>query len=237
MTGEDVHVTDVTETTTADHVHLTGAKGRRHVRDQIKRALRHGDLVPGQRLVEQDLADTYNATRSAVRDALVDLSAEDIVVLVPQRGARVRVISVEEAMQTTECRAALERLCARKAALMASDKQLDELREIGEKMTEAVEAGEFEAYSALNRRMHNLVVDASGQKVAKRQLDRLSNQMVRYQFHLALRPGRSAESLLQHLDIINAVRARDPEAAAAAITAHLDSVIEQIKATPSRTGL
>jgi len=217
---------------TENHTHLTGAKGRRHVRDQIKKALQHGDLVPGQRLVEQDLADTYNATRSAVRDALVDLSAEDIVLLVPQRGARVRVISVEEAVQTTECRTALEALCARKAALLASDKQLDELREIGQKMTEAVETGAFETYSTYNRHMHNLIVEASGQKVAKRQLDRLSNQLVRYQFHLAVRPGRSAESLVQHLDIINAVCNHDPEAAAAAITVHLDSVIEQIRATP-----
>lgn len=225
------------ETTTERHVHLTGAKGRRHVREQIRRALQNGELAPGQRLVEQDLADTYGATRNAVRDALIDLSAEDIVTLVPQRGARVRVITVEEAVQITECRAALERLCARKAALMASDKQLAELREIGEKMAEAVETGAFDTYSAFNRRMHALIVDASGQTVAKRQLDRLNNQMVRYQFHLALRPGRSAVSLVQHLDIINAVCNHDPEAAAAAITAHLDSVIEQLQATPQHTGI
>ncbi|MCL2470576.1 MAG: GntR family transcriptional regulator [Propionibacteriaceae bacterium] len=218
---------------TDSHTHLTGAKGRRHVSDQIKKALQHGELAPGQRLVEQDLADTYNASRSAVRDALVDLSAEDIIVLVPQRGARVRVISVEEAVQSTECRSALERLCARKAALLASDKQLDELRDIGQKMTAAVEAGEFDTYSTLNRYLHTWIVDASGQKVAKRQLDRLSNQLVRYQFRLALRPGRSAESLVQHRDIINAVCAHDPEAADAAIARHLDSVIEQLKATPA----
>jgi len=218
-------------------VHLTGAKGRRHVSDQIKKALRAGELAPGQRLVEQDLADAYGTTRSAVRDALVDLSAEDIVVLIPQRGARVRVISVEEAVQITECRAALERLCVRKTALEASDEQREELRSIGQQMTEAVEDGAFDSYSALNRRMHRLIIKASGQQVASRQLDRLNNQMVRYQFRLALRPGRSAESLIQHMAIINAVLDREPEAAAAAITAHLDSVIEQLRATPPRVGV
>lgn len=218
-------------------MHLTGAKGRRHVSDQIKKALRAGELAPGQRLVEQDLADAYGTTRSAVRDALVDLSAEDIVVLIPQRGARVRVISVEEAVQITECRAALERLCVRKTALEASDEQREELRSIGQQMTEAVEDGAFDSYSALNRRMHRLIIKASGQQVASRQLDRLNNQMVRYQFRLALRPGRSAESLIQHMAIINAVLDREPEAAAAAITAHLDSVIEQLRATPPRVGV
>ncbi|MCL2782362.1 MAG: GntR family transcriptional regulator [Propionibacteriaceae bacterium] len=205
--------------------------------DQIKKALRAGELAPGQRLVEQDLADAYGTTRSAVRDALVDLSAEDIVVLIPQRGARVRVISVEEAVQITECRAALERLCVRKTALEASDEQREELRSIGQQMTEAVEDGAFDSYSALNRRMHRLIIKASGQQVASRQLDRLNNQMVRYQFRLALRPGRSAESLIQHMAIINAVLDREPEAAAAAITAHLDSVIEQLRATPPRVGV
>ena len=217
--------------------HLTGAKGRRHVRDQIKKALQNGDLAPGQRLVEQDLADAYGASRSAVRDALVDLSAEDIVTLVPQRGARVRVISIEEAVQITECRAALERLCARKAAMSASDEQLADLRDIGDKMTAAVAAGDFDTYSGLNRRMHNLIIDASDQKVAKRQLDKLNNQMVRYQFRLSTRPGRPAESLVQHMSIIGAVLAHDPEAAAAAITAHLNSVIEQLQATPPRAGV
>jgi len=212
-------------------VHLTGADGRQYVRDQIRQSLQEGNLAPGQRLIEQDLADTYGTTRSAVREALVDLSAEDIVTLVPKRGARIRVISIEEAVQITECRAALERLCARKAATLASAAQRKELREIGEQMTQCVDTGAFDAYSELNRRMHAVIIEASGQQIARRQLDRLNNQMVHFQFRLALRPGRSEESLIQHLAIINAITDRDPEAAAAAITAHLDSVIEQLQVT------
>lgn len=214
---------------------LTGAAGRRHVAETVRRALRSGDLVPGQRLVEYDLSEEYGVTRSAVREALQDLAAEEVVEIIPRRGARVRVVSVEEAVQITECRSALEQLCAAKAAHSADDAQRAELRRIGAEMREAVEEGSVHTYSTLNRRLHELVVEASGQDVAKRQLDRLNGPMVRYQFRLSLRPGRPAHSLQQHLDIVDAVADGDAEAATAAAAAHLADVVEQLRAgfTPS----
>ncbi|MGW1115044.1 GntR family transcriptional regulator [Streptomyces albidoflavus] len=216
---------------------LTGAAARQHVADSIRHALRSGDLVPGQRLVENDLAAAYGATRGAVREALQDLAAEEILEIVPRRGARVRTVSVEEAVQITECRSALEQLCAGKAATLATDDQRAELARIGVDMRQAVTDGAWEAYSALNQRLHELVIEASGQEVARRTLGRLNGPMVRYQFRLALRPGRPARSLPQHLAIIEAVVGRDPEAAGRAAAAHLDDVIEQLRssAAPSPT--
>lgn len=208
---------------------LTGAAGRQHVADAIRHALRSGDLVPGQRLVENDLAESYGATRGAVREALQDLAAEEILEIVPRRGARVRMVSVEEAIQITECRSALEQLCARKAAALATGEQRAELDRIGAEMRQSVADGAWDTYSALNQRLHELVIEASGQEVARRTLDRLNGPMVRFQFRLALRPGRPARSLPQHLAIIEAVVGGDATAAARAAAAHLDDVIEQLR--------
>ncbi|MEU6763752.1 GntR family transcriptional regulator [Streptomyces sp. NPDC046853] len=215
---------------------LTGAAGRQHVTDAIRHALRSGDLVPGQRLVENDLAESYGTTRSAVREALQDLAAEEIVEIIPRRGARIRAVSVDEAIQITECRSALEQLCAKKAATQANEAQRAELRRIGTDMRQAVTDGAVHTYSALNQRLHELVVEASGQEVARRQLERLNGPMVRFQFRLALRPGRPAQSLQQHLDIIDGIVSGDAPAAARAVAAHLDDVIEQLRSsatTPS----
>ncbi|WP_405807118.1 GntR family transcriptional regulator [Streptomyces sp. NBC_01187] len=214
---------------------VTGQEGRRVVSTGIRRALSSGDMVPGQRLVEQELAETFRATRSCVREALQDLAAEDLVELIPRRGARVRAVSVNEAVQITECRASLEGLCARRAAGVATEEQRDILRETRENMSKAVAAGDPETYSALNRRLHDLIAEISGQKVAQGLLDRLNGQMVRYQFRLSLRPGRPAQSLPQHLAIIDAILAGDPEAAEAASRAHLDSVVEALRATPGES--
>ncbi|MGW5331270.1 GntR family transcriptional regulator [Streptomyces bauhiniae] len=210
---------------------LTGAAGRQHVADAIRRALRSGDLVPGQRLVENDLVESYGATRGAVREALQDLAAEEILEIIPRRGARVRTVSVEEAIQITECRSALEQLCAAKAAERASEAQRTELNRIGAQMRQAVSGGAWDAYSALNQRLHELVVEASGQEVARRHLDRLNGPMVRFQFRLALRPGRPAQSLPQHLAIIDAIVDGDSAAAATAAAAHLGDVIRQLRSS------
>ncbi|WP_255955049.1 GntR family transcriptional regulator [Streptomyces odontomachi] len=211
---------------------VTGREGRSAVCAGIRRALAVGDMVPGQRLVEQELSETFQVTRSAVREALQDLAADGLVELVPRRGARVRVISVDEAVLITECRAALEAVCARRAAERATDADRVTLKEIGEEMRRAVADGERDAYSALNRRLHDFITEVSGQQVAQTLLDRLNGQMVRYQFRLALRPGRPAQSLPQHLAIIDAIVAGDPPGAEAAARTHVDSVIEMLRATP-----
>jgi DNA-binding GntR family transcriptional regulator len=208
---------------------VAGQVGRRVVSTAIRQALSSGDMVPGQRLVEQELADLLNATRSAVREALQDLAADGLVELVPRRGARVRIVSVEEAMQIAECRAALEGLCARRAAELASADDRRRLREIGDRMRRAVADGNLDTYSALNRELHASIARMSGQAVAAGLLDRLKGQMVRYQFRLALRPGRPTQSLPEHLAIIEAVVAGDGSAAEAAARAHLDSVIAELR--------
>ncbi|MET7573948.1 GntR family transcriptional regulator [Streptomyces sp. NPDC005492] len=211
--------------------HIKGAAARTHVSTYIRDALRSGHLVPGQRLVVQDLADELGVTRSSVREALVDLASDDLVEIVRNRGARVRLISIEEAIQITECRSALERVCARRAAVHATEAQRAELIEVGRQLSAAVAEDAAETYSMLNRRLHDLVIDFSGQVVAKRQLERLNTQMVRFQFRLALRPGRPQQSLPQLLAIIDAVVAGDPGAAEAAAEAQLASVIEELRTT------
>ncbi len=72
----------------------TGAPGRRLAGERLRRAVLSGDMVPGQRLVEQELAEMLAVTRTSLRAALFDLTAEGLVERTPNRGARVRAITV-----------------------------------------------------------------------------------------------------------------------------------------------
>jgi DNA-binding GntR family transcriptional regulator len=186
-------------------------------------------MAPGQRLVEEELAEAFGVTRASLRAALMDLTAEGLAERIPNRGARVRVVSVAEAIQITECRIALEALCAAKAASNLTPGQAGNLRRLRAELQQTVKDGDTLAYSALNAELHRTVREISGQVVATELLERLNAQLVRHRFRLSLRPGRVSESLPQHLAIIDAITTRNPEAAEAATRSHLSSVIDALK--------
>ncbi|MGC0328353.1 DNA-binding GntR family transcriptional regulator [Streptomyces sp. SAI-170] len=207
----------------------TGEQAKQHALAQLRQAILHGEMAPAQRLVEQELAEQFDVTRASIRAALIDLEAQGLVERIRNRGSRVRVVTVEEAVAITECRMALEGLCAAKAAVAASDEQLAELKELGAAMAKAVAGGEPMTYSELNQELHAKVREFSGQRTAVDLLERLNAQLVRHRFQLALRPGRPQHSLNEHLAMIEAITARDPQAAEAAVRAHLTSVIEALR--------
>lgn len=207
----------------------TGEPAKRHALAELRRAILGGEMAPAQRLVETELAERFGVTRASIRAALIDLAAEGLVERIRNRGSRVRVVSVEEAVAITECRLVLEGLCAARTAVTATDGQLAELTELGEAMTKAVGAGEPLTYSQLNHQLHNRIRDFSGQQVAVELLERLNAQLVRHRFQLALRPGRARQSLGEHLAMIEGIRSRDPRAAEEAARAHLRSVIDALR--------
>src|SRR5690625_5988993 len=84
--------------------------------EQLRQDIVAGNLVPHQRLVEADVAEEHGASRGEVRLALNELITEGLVERIPNRGARDRKVSLQEAIEITEVRAAVESLCARKAA-------------------------------------------------------------------------------------------------------------------------
>lgn len=205
--------------------------GERSVTAAIREAIVGGEFAPNQRLVEADLCAQFSASRATVRAALIELANEGLVERVQNRGARVRAVSLEEAVEISEVRMMLESLCAAKAAQRISAEEIAELRELGEAIRAAVAEGDVVGYSNLNQRLHRRVREISGQHTAARMLERLRGQSVRHQFRLAMRPGRPQVSLPEHLAIIDAICAHRPEEAAEATKVHLASVIEALRAT------
>jgi DNA-binding GntR family transcriptional regulator len=208
-----------------------GTERTRAAVEALRAALADGDLAPGQRLIEADLAASFGMSRAGVRAALIQLAGEGLVERVPNRGARVRVYSVAEAVAITECRLVLEGLCAAKAAERATDEQLAVLTDLGDQLRRAVTDADPMKYSALNRELHRLIREYAAQPVATELLDRLNGQLVRHQFRLALRPGRPQVSLPEHLAIIDAICRRDPAAAETATRTHISSVIRALQDT------
>ena len=211
--------------TTPDRTTLAGAAGRQLAGGRLRQAILAGDMSHGQRLIEAELAEMIGVTRASLRAALFDLTAEGLVERIPNRGARVRTITLDEAVAITECRMVLEGLCAAKAAERVTGSQAARL---GEQMQRSVAGGEPLKYSALNHELHRLVREISGQSAAAGLIERLNGQLVRHQFQLALHPGRPQASLGEHLAIITAITGRRPDEAEHVMRRHLRSVMRAL---------
>lgn len=185
-----------------------------------------GRFEPGDRLLEIPLSEQYKCGRAAVRSALVELTSEGLVEREVNRGATVRRISVTEAIQITEARSALESLIAAQAARHATDEERTELQDVIKQMRAAVADDNGVVYSDLNEVLHRRLREISRHDVAGDLVTNLRNRAAHHQYRLALMPGRPKVSLKQHAAIVKAVVAADEPAAAAAMVAHLASVVD-----------
>jgi DNA-binding GntR family transcriptional regulator len=207
----------------------TDAAIDQRVTDLIRDAIIHGEYVPNQRLVEADLSDAFSASRATVRTALLQLAGEGLVERLPHRGSRVRAISVEEAIEILEVRIGVEGLCAAKTAASISDEDVAALNRLRAQMIESVAEGDLVEYARLNRYLDVRVRELSNHATASDVLARLHAQSVRHQFKLSSRPQRAKVSVLEHASIIDAIVARDPDAAEQAVRSHLLSVIDALR--------
>ena len=199
------------------------------LRDALRKAILDGDYLPGERLVEASLCERFGASRFTIRAAFSDLASEGLVEVRRNRGAHVRKISFEEAIEITEVRMVLEGLVAARAATLVTEEQASELDEIALLMRRAVTANEFRRYSDLNQRLHRLIQTIARHRTADSLIETMRAQLVRHQYTLSLLPGRPATSLQQHERIIEAIRARSPRAAEKAMRDHIASVIEALR--------
>jgi DNA-binding GntR family transcriptional regulator len=203
--------------------------------EAMRNAIVQGEYAPRQRLIEADLCERFSTSRFIVRSALQELAAQGLVEFQRNRGARVREISLGEAIEITEVRQLLEGLQAARAAERITRAEAAALRGIVKDMRAAVAKSELLVYRDLNAYLHASIRDIAAHETSARLLRQLRDQTVRHQFSLALVPGRPAVSLPQHEAIVAAVTARDPQAARRAMYEHLQSVIEAFQALSATT--
>ena len=200
------------------------------VTEALRAAILAGEYAPRQRLVEIDLCERFGTSRFILRSALQELAAQGLVEFQRNRGARVRDVSLAEAIEITEVRILLEGLLAARAAERVTKSEAALLRKLVKDMRSAVQKSELLTYSELNARLHSAIRDIAAHETAARLLRQLRDQTVRHQFTLSLVPGRPAVSLPQHEAIVAAIIAREPGQAEQAMHQHLRSVIEAFRA-------
>jgi DNA-binding GntR family transcriptional regulator len=196
---------------------------------QLREAIVRGELAPNQRLIEAEMSNVFKLPRAAVRTALVRLEHEGLVERERHRGARVRLVSEEEAVEILQCRAALEGVAARQAALKITPAGAEELRSVLARQRAALDAQDLLNASDVNALLHAKIVELSGHATAQRLIRSLNSQMVRFQFRTILIPGRPGQSHAEHTAIVDAVIAGDADKAERAMRKHLDNVAHALE--------
>jgi DNA-binding GntR family transcriptional regulator len=198
---------------------------------QIRSAIVDGDFYPNEHLIEGQLAAQYQASRTSVRAALIELASEGLVEREANRGARVRAVQWNEALEISEVRRLLEGLCAAKAAERITAEESADLLQLIAQMEETVKADDRLRFSQLNWVLHDRIREISGHQTASEIVHRLRNQAVRYHFQSFLAAGRAANSLEEHRAVVEAIVARDPQGAENAARVHFDNSIKTLLST------
>jgi DNA-binding GntR family transcriptional regulator len=190
----------------------------------VRELILHGQLPPGARLGEVELAERLGVSRTPVREALSRLAAEGLVEIVPNRGARVSSWTVAELEEVFELRAALEPRLTALAVPRATAADVAELERLARDMAREGAPGphrDLDALVPLNRTFHGLLVEIAGRPATAAALaGAVHAPIVVRNFH-AYDDTSLQRSLGHHLEIVAALRAGDPQWAAAVMTAHI----------------
>jgi DNA-binding GntR family transcriptional regulator len=180
--------------------------------------------------VESELVARYGFPRATVRGALVQLATEGLVDRSPNRGASVRSLTIDEAVELAEVRRELEALCARDAAERATPEERERVRAGVEAMRFASESGDVHSYRQGSIAFHEYLITLSRHEGARRQLTAIRNHNLQRHFPIAFQIGDFSDSSDDHFEIGEAVIAGDGPRASAAMRRHLDRIVAMLDA-------
>ena len=193
---------------------------REQVKDVLLQRIASGELKPGERLVETRIAQELGTSQAPVREALRDLQLLRLVESEPFRGSRVRVFGEEELVEVYPVRAALEELAARLAAEKL-DGDVAALEVELEAMKEAVRQDDTHALVEHDVAFHRLIVEAAGNSVLEQCWKSLGveSRITISLYGTYMDPTEAAD---RHGKMIEAIRKRNPAAAAREARKHVE---------------
>jgi DNA-binding GntR family transcriptional regulator len=200
------------------------------VYENLKTRIVHNLISPGEPLNEGVLSKELKISKTPIREAIQQLEKEGFIESIPVKGAFVSMISFQDIRELFEIREVLECEVIRRAALKADPERVEAIRErfvTSESDTKKASAGHFKS----GDEVHAFIFETFGNKRLKEIYKRLQDHIVRSRIHFFNQTpsGRSEEAFKEHLEILDALKARDPGRAEKAVRDHLQNSLEYVK--------
>ncbi len=195
---------------------------REVVFNNLRDAILKGQLKPGERLLENHLADKLGVSRTPVREALRMLEQENLVELIPRRGAQVLDISAEDIKNILEIRSALEVVSIRHACQKMDNDSLKELKKHNAEFEAAFEARDYEGVATADEKFHDVIFSAAGNKRLVVIISNIQAQVYRYRMaYLKVYETKTAV-LNHHRNIIEAIEKHDAALGEKVMAEHIE---------------
>lgn len=199
----------------------------------LRQAILKGELEPGERLMEIQLAERLGVSRTPIREAIRKLELEGLVLMIPRKGAEVAEISEKSLREVLEVRRSLEELAIELACQRITPEELTALEEAENRFARAVEDGKVMAIAESDENYHELIYQATANDRLVQILNNLREQMYRYRLEYIKDEDRRQILVVEHEHILRAVRRRDIADAKSAVREHIDN--QQLTITKNLT--
>lgn len=203
--------------------------------EDLREVFVRGEVPPGQKVPEGALCERFGVSRTPLREALKVLAAEGQVELLPNRGARVRELSLQEVEGLFSVAGVLEALAGEQACQRITEEELGVLAGLHAQMRQAYDQCDMAQYYALNRQIHEAIVQAARNPVLVSQYSILNARIRRIRFSSPMAPEIWARAMAEHEGMLNALQRRDSAAMASILKTHLQHKSEAIVQAMSAT--
>ncbi|MFP4697798.1 MAG: GntR family transcriptional regulator [Eubacteriales bacterium] len=187
----------------------------------LREAILKGELVPGQRLMEKQLADRMGVSRTPIREAIRKLELEGLVVMVPRKGAEVARITEKDLKNVLEIRCALEELAVRIACKKINESEVRELRSTITEFAEAIDQKDFDSIVEKDVEFHDIIFQATGNEKLIQILNNLREQIYRFRVEYIRKADNHYNLLKEHEEILNAIENKNVERARKVAEQHI----------------
>ena len=194
----------------------------------LRQAILRGEMEPGERLMEIQLANKLGVSRTPIREAIRKLELEGLVLMIPRKGAEVAEITEKSLRDVLEVRKALEELAVKLACDRMTKQQMSQLKEAAKEFEETLKTNDVTKFAEADVKFHDVIFMATDNQRLIQLLNNFREQMYRFRVEYLKKKCFHSILIAEHEDIINRIEKRQKEEAAEVVCRHIDNQVEAV---------